>query len=445
MNRDARVVVTGLGVASPLGIGIGPFWDALMEGRNGIGPIKAFDASSLPSRIGGEVPPFRPGDYVPRTYRKSLKLMSRDIELAVAAAYEAARDAKLPTRCMVDRGDVAAGSIDPTRLGVNIGAGLICPDLNELAAAFSTALDQAGDFDMKKWGGEGMSNLTPLWLLKFLPNMLACHVTIVHDAQAISNTITCGEVSGHLAIGEAYRNIARGAMDACICGGAECKTNPMGIARAALVNRLVTNGEADPASACRPFATDRRGMVTSEGGGLVVLESAEHALARGGRIYAEMVGFGAAGNTYSWSEPDPTGAGTALAIKNAMKDARVTPADVDLVGTFGCGTVEHDAAELRAWRTALGEACLDMPALAIKGMTGTGGAGSGAIDFCATVMALYNNTIPPSPNTDPADPLCAFRFAKTDPVDCRIRTAVSVAYALSGGQNAALVIKRFSE
>jgi len=445
MNSETRVVITGLGVASPLGIGIAGFWDALIDQRIAVAPIKAFDASTLPTRVGGEVPAFRAADFVPKTYRKSVKLMSRDIELAVVAAHEAAADARLPTRCMIDRGVVEGPPIDSTRFGVNIGAGLICPDLNELAAAFSTALDETGNFDLQRWGGEGMNNLTPLWLLKFLPNMLACHVTIVHDAQAISNTVTCGEASGHLAIGEAYRNIARGTMDVCLCGGAECKVNPMGLARAALMHRVVTGGLDDPARVCRPFAADRTGAVMGEGGGLVVLESLEHAQTRAARIYAEVVGFGAAGNTNHWNDPDPAGRGIALAVSNALNDAGIRPPDVDLVGTFGCGTVEHDAAELCGWNAALGDAVRHLPAIAIHGAIGTCGAGAGAIDFCAAVMALYQNTVPPSANTDPRDPRCAFKFAKDSPIDARIQYAVSMAYAMSGGQNAALVIKRFAE
>ena len=444
MTDQTRVVVTGLGVAAPLGVGIASFWDALVQCRNAVGPIKAFDASSIPARLGGEVPALKPADYVPKNYRKSVKLMSRDIELAVAAAFEAAKDARLPTQCLVARGELDGPAVDPTRFGVNIGAGLICPDLAELAQAFSTALDNQHNFDLKRWGAEGMNNLTPLWLLKFLPNMLACHVTIVHDAQAISNTITCGEASGLLAVGEAYRSIARGAMDVCICGGAECKTNPMGVVRASLMEHAASDGQDDPASACKPFAADRRGTVMAEGGGLVVLESLDHAKHRNARIYAEITGFGAAGNTTDWRQPDPAGAGIALAIRNAMKDAGVAPADIDLVGTFGCGTRAHDASEIQAWKTALGDRCRDVAAFAVKGGMGVAGAGASSIDLCTAVMSLYNNTIPPSANTAPPDPECSLTFA-ADPLDRRIETAVTTGFALYGGQNAALVIRKPAE
>ncbi len=445
MNGERRVVVTGLGVACPLGIGASSFWDALIAGRSAVGPIRAFDASTIPSRIGAELPEFKLSDYIPKEHRKSTKLMSRDIVLAVVAAFEAARDANLPTRCLVSRGDAQPNGIDPTRLGANIGAGLICPDLHELGAAFVHGADGEGRFDLKIWGAEGMNHLTPLWLLKFLPNMLACHVTIIHDAQAMSNTITCAEASSHLAVGEAFRNIARGAMDVCICGGAESKMNPMAVARPALMRRLVTDGENDPAGACRPFSANRRGTVASEGGALIILESLDHARSRRARIYAEVTGFGAAGNTHSWDTPDPSGAGIALAIRKAIKDADLTPQDLDLVTTFGCGTVEHDASELQAWKMVLGDALAETPAIAIKGGLGNNGAGSGALDICATVMSLHYSTVPPSLNTTPPDRAGTFRFAQTDPFDCRIDSAVTVGYALGGGQNAALVIRRYSE
>lgn len=442
MSQQHRVVVTGVGVVSPLGIGVSEFWDSLTEGKCGIMPIESFDMSSLPCSFGGQAPEFRVTNYVPKTYRKSTKLMSRDIELAVVAAHEAATDASLPTRCLIDRGEQEEPAVDPTRFGANIGAGLICPDLNELSSAFATATDESGDFDLKLWGDIGMSNLTPLWLLKFLPNMLACHVTIVHDAQSASNTITCCEASSHLAIGEAFRSISRGVMDVCICGGAESKINPMAVARFALMNRLAN---ADPQNACRPFAADRTGTTIAEGGGLLILESLEHAKARNATIYAEIVGFASAGSTHGWSKPDPTGEGISLAIDKAMKDAGVAPADIDLISAFGAGLVEHDAAEQAAWNRSLGSRVSEIPALAIKGSVGNNGAGSGAIDLAAALLAMKHNTVPPSLNTDAPNDDKSLRFVQGDPIDAPINGFVSAAYALNGVQNAALVIRKYTE
>ncbi|MFQ5590870.1 MAG: beta-ketoacyl synthase N-terminal-like domain-containing protein, partial [Phycisphaerae bacterium] len=277
MRAERRVVVTGVGVATPVGLGIEATWEALIAKECGVRRISSFDPSGFATQIAGELPPFKLGDYIPKYYRKSAKVMARDIMIAVVCSYHAVRDAGLATKCIVDRGECAGPpNVDSTRFGANIGAGLICADLHELAGALNTAVDEGGSFSLQRWGLSGMENLTPLWLLKFLPNMLACHVTIVHDAQAPSNTITCGEASSHLAIGEALRTIARGAADVCICGGAESKVNPMAIARPHLWGRLNHLSNERPDQGCRPFSADSGGGVTGEGGGLVILEDLEH-------------------------------------------------------------------------------------------------------------------------------------------------------------------------
>jgi 3-oxoacyl-[acyl-carrier-protein] synthase II len=438
-----RVVITGLGLVTPIGIGAEAVWNALMEGKPGVKRIAAFDPSRFASQVGGQIESLVVSNYVPKAYRKSTKVMARDIEIAVAAAYEAAKDAGLKTKCLIERGEVEGPSnIDSTRFGANIGAGLICADLTELAGALATATEADGQFSIRKWGNEGINNLTPLWLLKFLPNMLSCHVTIVHDAQAPSNTITCSEAASHLAIGEAFRTIARGAADICICGGAESKINQMGLMRQQLLKRLSTAHNDDPGSACRPFDTSRDGAVISEGGGLLILEELEHAKRRAARIYAEVVGFGASTNTNSWSEPHPEGKGIALAVNKALADAGASPEAVDLIATFGSGIPAHDLSEARGLRLALGERAKSIPALATKGSIGNNGAGAGAIDVAVAVMSLANNTVPAALNVKNVDPQCGLNIVTGKPMDTRINLAVTVAYALGGGQNAALVLKR---
>lgn len=438
-----RVVITGLGLVTPIGIGAEAVWNALIDRRSGIRRISAFDPSSFKSQVGGQIESLSMGNFVPKAYRKSTKVMARDIEIAVAAAYEAVKDAGLNTKCMIERGEATGPSnVDSTRFGANIGAGLICADLNELAGALSASTDESGRFDIRRWGREGMNNLTPLWLLKFLPNMLSCHVTIVHDAQAPSNTITCAEASSHLAIGEAFRTIARGAADVCICGGAESKLNPMGLMRQELLKRLSNRYNEQPEKASRPFDAERDGMVISEGGGLLIVEELEHARRRGARIYAEIVGFGASTNSHSWSEPHPQGEGIALAIRKALNDARLEPGQVDLVGTFGTGVPAHDVSEARGIRAALGERASSVPALTVKGAIGNNGAGAGAIDLAVAAMCLRNNTVPPAQNLERPDAECGLHFVTGSPTDARINAVVSVAYALGGGQNAALVLRK---
>ncbi len=442
--NSRRAVITGLGVASPIGLGAEAFWQGLVEGRSGVRRIRVFDPSRFDSQIGGEIEGLDVREYVPKSYRKSTKVMARDIEVAVAAAYLAAKDAGLKTKCFLDRGEAEGGAnVDPARFGVNIGAGLICADLTELAGALYTSRTETGDFDIHKWGAEGMNNLTPLWLLKFLPNMLSCHVTIVHDAQAPSNTITCGEASSHLAIGEAFRTLERGAANVCLCGGAESKLNPMGLLRQSLLKRLCTCHNDAPAKACKPFDKNRCGTAISEGGGLLVLEDLDHARARGAKIYCEVVGFGAGVNSRSWHRPDPAGESIALAARKALADAGMTAEDIDCVVAFGLGTVEHDASEARGIRSALGERAGRIPTLAIKGSIGNNGAGAGGIEVAAGALCLKHQTVPAAVNTETPDPECGLNVVTGRPFTGRIDAVLTTAYALGGGQTAALVLKRW--
>ncbi len=446
MTDERRVVITGLGLATPVGIGIETVWDALINKRSGLKRIEAFDASGLACAIGGEVPTLKLTNYVPKSYRKSIKVMSRDIQLAVVAAYEAAKDAGLRTRCLIERGEAdSPTNVDSTRFGANVGAGLICADLRELAGALHTAVDDKGRFNLSTWGSEGMTNLTPLWLLKFLPNMLACHVTIVHDAQAPSNTITCGEASSHLAIGEAFRTIQRNAADVCICGGVESKLNCMSAIRQDFFDRLVRDSNDRPESACRPFDRNHGGTAVAEGGGLVILESLEHARERGAPIYGEVVGFGASCNTYSWKEADPQGRGIAMAMKRAIDEATLQPDQIDLIATFGTGIPSFDNSEAAAIRSVFGDATDRIPALATRGAFGNNGAGSGAIDLAVGLLAMKHHTIPAALNVDQPAAECKLNLVTGAPIDAKIDHLVSTSYALSGGQTAALVVKRFHE
>lgn len=440
-----RVVITGLGPVTPLGTGVADYWNALLEQRSGIRRLHSFDPARFPSQIGGEIDGLSVVEAVPKNYRKAAKIMARDIVLAVVAAYHAVKDAGLRTKCLIDRGEVEGPPTVPgPRFGANIGSGLICADLAELSEALATAVED-GKFTLRKWGLEGMQTLTPLWLLKFLPNMLACHVTIVHAAEGPSNTITCGEASSHLAIGEAFRLISRNAADVCICGGAESKDNPMAVLRQSLGGRLSRRNDR-PEAACRPFASDRDGFVVSEGGGLVILEALEHAQARKARIYAEVVGFGAGHDAYSCrqpSTPHPEGRGTAVAVRKALRDAAITPERLHLVITAAAGLVEHDRAEARGLHTALGARAAEVPVMNVKAGLGNNGAGSGALDFIAAVLAVHHGTVPAAFNSTPVDPACGLNVYTEGPRDVAVEYALSTAYALGGGQNAALVIKRF--
>src|SRR5213083_778432 len=259
-----RVVVTGVGVISPIGIGAKSFWENLLAGKVGVRRIAQFDPGGFPCQIAGEVPAYKIGDYVPKSYRKATKVMARDIELAVIAADDAFKDSGIQSKAYTE-----SPALDGKRFGCNIGAGLISAELNELTSAMHTARE-GNKLDLQKWGREGMNQLTPLWLLKYLPNMLACHVTIIHALRGPSNTITCSDASSHLAIGEAFRTVQRGKAELAICGGAESKLNPMGLMRQTLLKRLTETMNDSPAEAVRPFDADASGSVVGEGGGLLI-------------------------------------------------------------------------------------------------------------------------------------------------------------------------------
>ena len=432
---NRRVVITGIGVVSPIGIGATTFWQNLIAGQSGIQRITSYDPAGFPCQIAGEVPAFKIGDFVPKHYRKATKVMARDIELAVVAADDAFKDAGIKSKAYTDKPE-----LNGDRFGCNIGAGLISTDLTELSSALSTArVGDSNQLDIQKWGRDGMSQLTPLWLLKYLPNMLACHVTIIHELKGPSNTITCADASSHLAIGEAFRTIQRGDADQAICGGAETKVVPMAVVRQTLLKRLTNTHNDSPESAVRPFDTDADGTTVAEGGGLFILEEYEHAKTRGAKIYAEVVGFAASQDTYSVTTPDPSGHSYGKAISKALAEANLPPNAVDLLVPCGLGIPTHDRAELAGLRNVFGNG-LDRVAMApIKAQTGNLAAGSG-VDAAAAVLGLFHGKIPPAKNTVNVADGQSLNVSPTTR-DADVKVSVSSVYSL-GGQNAALVFRK---
>jgi 3-oxoacyl-[acyl-carrier-protein] synthase II len=433
----ARVVVTGLGAVSPLGLGVDALWTGLAAGRCGIGRIRAFDPTGLPCELAGEVPEYRIQDHVPRTYRKAVKLMCRDIELAVIAAEEAFAASGLVTKGI----DPEKVNVDPTRVAINIGSGMISCDLVELAPA-AAASTTDGVFDIRKWGRDGLALITPLWLLKYLPNMLACHIGIIHDLQGPSNTLTCAEASAHLAIGEAAQVIARGDSDVALAGGAEAKVALLLMIRQCLLKRATTACNATPEMACRPFDAAATGSVFGEGAGVVVLESLDHARARKARILAEVTGLGhshSIGPAYERLEPD--GRAIRIAVEKAMDDAGIGPDDLDLVIPHGTGVPEDDLAEARGLEAAFGPATARIPVWPTKSMLSTTGAASGGLDTVAAVRAIVAGIMPPAKNFDRPAQGCRLNVV-TKRREGPIRHALCCSYT-HGGQTAALVLKAF--
>lgn len=452
-----RVVITGLGAVTPHGVGATLFWKALLEGKSGLTQLTAFDATAFSSQVAGVIPPFKTGDYVPKGYRKATKIMARDIELAVVAADQAVRDAKLATRGVLEAsGDKVLApkpegegfsKTEPTRVGCNIGAGLICADLNELAEALVKARDPAGKFSLGLWGKSenpdktsGMDNLTPLWLLKYLPNMLACHVSIIHDTQGPSNTITCGQASAGLALAEAVRTIQRGASDLALVGGCESKVHPMGLMRWSLLGRLDTTHNATPATACRPLDQSAAGTVLGEGGAVLVVEELERALARGATIYAEVVGLGSSANAADVTDPDPTGEAPAVAIKKALRDAHITADQVQVVIPPGYGVPAWDKVDAAALQQVFGSTLNKTSILPLRGGLGDCGAGAQAQDLVAAALMLQQQTVPAAVNCP--QPIAGLKVPQVS-ASAALEYVVVLASAL-GGQNAAVVLKKYS-
>ena len=433
---ERRVVITGLGAVAPGGVGIEQLFETVLAGGQSVKPIELFDPASFPCRVAGELVDFKASAHVPRSYRKAVKVMARDIQIAVAAADLAVRDAGITT-VGIDPENV---DIDSARLGCNIGAGLLCADLDELGSAVNTAVTD-GRFDFKLWGREGMNNLTPLWLLKYLPNMLACHVTIIHGARGPSNTITCGEASGLLAVGEATRTVARGAADAAIAGGAESKLNPMGLLRQCLLGRLATTGDGDPGGACRPFDKAANGTVIGEGGGLLILEEHDRAVGRSARIYAEVAGFGAACDPEGVDYTRPTVGGLDRAMAMAIADAGIEPDQIDLLIPQGTGVAGEDAAEASAVRASLGRRAESVPVSPLTGGFGDLFAGAGAVNLALAAMATHTQTIPPAVNFESPAEGCELAIARQG-VKAQINYALTGGFAV-GGHSAAVVLKRY--
>lgn len=430
-----RVVITGIGVVSPIGIGVDAFWRNLIDKQIGVRRIAAFDPSGFASQLGGEVPEFKIAQEVPKSYRKATKVMSRDIELAVLAARHAFLTARL--RSKADAEDGGAMDFEPNRFGCNIGAGLISAELNELTYAFDQARKATGsdEIDWQKWGREGMQQLTPLWMLKYLPNMLASHVTIIHGLAGPSNNITSAEASGHLSIGEAFRTIQRGDADLAIAGGAETKVTPMGLMRQQLLKRLNTSCNDHPAEAVRPFDAEARGTAVAEGGALLILEEHERARSRGATIYAEIAGFAARQDVYDPILPDPGGRSYAAACAAALREAQCEADEVDAVVPHGLGIVEHDASELAGLRAVFSDG-LKRPAFCpIKGQIGSPGAGC-AIEAAAAAMIMHTGQYPAAINTRNEALNVSSEVREGQP-----KVVLTCVFGL-GGQNAALVLRK---
>lgn len=447
-----RCVITGIGAVSAAGVGIEETWRTLVSGSSGIAPISAFDASGLACAAGGEVKKdgslVSARDAVPKHYRKATKVMARDTELAVIAASLAAADAGLVTR---EAGEDAAPTYPGTRVGCHIGAGFIAAETQELVSALVTAKDESGAFSLQQWGRAGIGNLQPLWLLKYLPNMLACHVTIIHGCEGPSNTITCAEASGLLSLGESVRIIERGDAAACFSGGIESKTNPMGIVRMGKMGRFapVKPGESEPWRSVRPFDPAASGGVPGEGGGIVILEERGSAQARGARVYAEVAGIGSAqAQAGAIGVQKPVGCcggpcaadeGLADAALAALRDANVGPGEIDAIVPAAMGVATLDHAELGGLERVFGARLSEIPLVTLTPVVGQLFSGAGALAMAVAAKAIREQRLPARLHGGRPDPRALAGAAESSPAAL---TNVLVCTGSLSGQAAAVVLTR---
>ena len=381
-----EVVITGVGVVSPIGTGRDNFWSALLAGHSGVRPIRQFDAVGMPVRFAAEIEDFDPLDFISK--RKTLKLMSRDAQLGLAAASLACRDAGL-----------CQGAIDPQRFGVVLGADRNSIDLAECAPIYERCLVEQ-QFDFSRWGSVGMAASYPLLFLKALPNMIASHVAIAQDARGPNNTIHQTDVSALLALGEALRTIERGAADAMIVGAASAQLNPHDYIRRCVMG-IHSLGQDDPARIMRPFDADRNGQVWGEGAAAFIVERRSHAEARGATIVARVLSCANAASGKGAANRSRSGA-LQRAMTLAIARAGLTERGMGHVNAHGLSAVRDDPVEARA----LAAVIPDVPVFAPKSYFGNLGAASGAVEMAASVLALGARLVPATLNYERPDPSC---------------------------------------
>lgn len=409
-----RIVVTGMGAITPLGTGLRAFWEGLTGGRSGIARITRFDPSALDSQIAGEVRDFEPGAYMDR---KEARRMDRFAHFAVAGARMAAEDAALDP-----------AQEDPERFGVFVGSGI---------GGMETLTDQ---FETLRTKGSG--RMSPFFVPMMIGNIAAGHVSILFGAKGPSLTIVTACASGANAIGEAARSVQRGETDVAIAGGTEAAIVPLAVGGFCAMKALSTRND-QPERASRPFDKDRDGFVIGEGAGMVVLESLEHALARGARIHAELVGYGLTADAYHMVEPAPEGEGGRRSMAAALRDAGLRPEDVDYINAHGTSTPKGDAGETQAIKALFGEHARRVMVGSTKSMTGHLLGAAGAIEFIACIRAIQEGLVPPTINLEQPDPECDLDYVPNRARRAPVEVAMSNSFGF-GGQNATLVVKKYS-
>lgn len=411
-----RVVITGMGAITPIGTGKDEFWKGLMEGRNGIDKITRFDASEYHAQIAGEVKDFDPTDYIDK---KESKRMDRCTQFAVAAAELAIKDAKL---------DLEKENLD--RIGTFVGTGI---------GGIETMHGQ-----YEKFFDKGPGRISPFFVPMMIANMAAGQVAITYKLHGPSSCVVTACATGSNCIGDAFRVIQRGDADAMVAGGTEAAISQAAVAGFGAMKALCMDHNEDPEHASRPFDKNRSGFVMGEGAGLVILESLDHAKARGAHIYAEVVGYGTNSDAYHITSPAPHGEFQAKCMQLALDDAGLKAAEVDYVNAHGTSTHMNDQGETEAIKAVWGDAAKDVSVSSIKSMTGHLLGAAGGAECIATALAIENDMLPPTINYETQDEGLDLDYVPNKAKAKKVRAAMSNSFGF-GGHNACLLLKKYEE
>lgn len=413
------VVITGVGVVSPIGIGAEAFQKGIREQQSGIRRFPPYDRPEFPVRIAADVKDFQAKDYIPR---KMIKVMCRDIQLGVAAASLACQHAGLNVE-----------ELDPERRGVVCGTDLIHIFPEDFTSAVQAGMEN-GKFNFSNWGSKALPEIFPLWMLRQLPNMVACQIAILLDARGPNNTITLDEASSLIAINEAAQVIQRGQADLMVAGGAYSRVHLLFELRS--FNTQISARYEEPEKVSRPFDLNRDGLVNGEGAGFFVLESREHAERRGANILAQVVS-GVCRHEPAGHNRVATGRAIRQTIEQVLADGKLTPQDIGHVNAHGRSTTVDDRVEAQAIASALG----DVPVTAMKSYFGDLGTGSGAVELAASVLNLDEGYVPVTLNYETPDPECPINVVQGEPLTGRPRNVLKLNQSY-GGQAAAILVAK---
>ena len=410
-----RVVITGMGLLSPVGNDVASTWRGLLDGVNGVGPITQFDTSNFPVKFGCELKGFDPLKYMDR---KEVKRTDVFTQMALAASVQAMEDAGFKD-----------GGYDPENTGVIIGSGIGGLKVFE------------AQHDVYRERGPG--KISAFFIPMFIPDMAAGIVSIRYNAKGPNYaTVSACATSAH-AIGDAYRTIQYGDADVMITGGSEAAITPMAIGGFANMQALSENND-NWQHASRPFDKERDGFVMGEGAGMVILEELEHARKRGARIYGEVVGYGMTGDAYHITQPAPEGEGAQRSMRRALKDAGIGPADVQYINAHGTSTPYNDLNETRAIKAVFGEHAYQVSVSSTKSMTGHTLGAAGGIEFAVCTLAVRDGMIPPTVNYSSPDPECDLNYVPNAAVKREVNVAISNSFGF-GGHNVTLAVRRFAD